>query len=117
MSSPNPELVAFLDARIAERQRKAASRAIGAQSQRVMVLPPDATYTPLPSAALMPPKLPDHLDHRYEWCQWYSMTRHDMVWVRGRCKHLETVPVESIVTGETLAHLCTTCLEQTGVSV
>ena len=51
--------------------------------------------------------LVESLDPRWEWieCPELGGIVH---YVRGLCRHLEVVPVES-VDGETVAHLCTTC--------
>lgn len=51
------------------------------------------------------------LDSRWEWHRTQAFGMRDR-YVRSRCKHLEVVPVDSIVTGETLAWLCVTCDEQ-----
>jgi len=48
------------------------------------------------------------LDPRWDWVQ---VIGPDMrySYVKGRCNHLEIVPVESAVDGHTLAWLCVTC--------
>ena len=50
------------------------------------------------------------LDPRWEWIDVREFSDPGPKWLRGPCRHLEAVPVES--GGETVAHLCTTCDEQ-----
>lgn len=45
-------------------------------------------------------------DPRYEWTEIRTLAGHSR-WVRGPCRHLLAVPVES--GGETVAHLCPDC--------
>jgi len=54
---------------------------------------------------------PMELDPRWEWLRVERLGMPDE-WIKIRCLHAEVIPVESIVTGETLAHLCLTCDEQ-----
>jgi hypothetical protein len=49
------------------------------------------------------------LDPRWEWHEIRLMGQRDPIWIKGRCNHLEAVPVTSCVTGEELAQLCLTC--------
>jgi hypothetical protein len=50
----------------------------------------------------------DDLDPRWEWVEITSCE--GKTWyVKGRCKHLEIVPVEAAIGGEILAWLCVTC--------
>lgn len=49
----------------------------------------------------------DELDPRWEWIETVSLDGGPQ-WVRGRCRHLEVVPVEA-TNGEIVAQLCTTC--------
>ena len=51
------------------------------------------------------------LDERWEWVEITRMQDAGPTYMRGRCRHLEVVPVES-TDGETVAHLCTTCDSQ-----
>jgi hypothetical protein len=46
-------------------------------------------------------------DPRWEWIHVPTYSDPDL-WVRGRCRHLEVVAVES-VTGAVVAQLCRTC--------
>lgn len=48
------------------------------------------------------------LDPRWEWIEVVRFDEPGPTYVRGRCRHLEVVPVESIE-GETVAQLCMTC--------
>jgi hypothetical protein len=50
----------------------------------------------------------DDLDPRWEWVE-VGFFSGETRYVKGRCKHLEIVPVESAVDGHTLAWLCVTC--------
>lgn len=47
------------------------------------------------------------LDPRWEWIEIVRFGEPEPTFVRGACRHLEAVPVES--GGDTVAHLCTTC--------
>lgn len=47
------------------------------------------------------------LDPRWEWIETRQFGEAAPSYVRGACRHLEVVPVES--GGETVAYLCTTC--------
>jgi hypothetical protein len=47
------------------------------------------------------------LDPRWDWIEAPMLGEPGPIYIRGRCNHLETVPVES--GGEVVAHLCTTC--------
>ena len=62
-------------------------------------------------AATEPGPLPE-LDPRWEWFDVTIVGDHERRYVKGRCHHMETIPVESMVTGETLARLCLTCDSQ-----
>jgi hypothetical protein len=48
------------------------------------------------------------LDPHWEWVQVINFGDAAPQYVRGRCNHLEVVPVES-TDGEIVAHLCQTC--------
>lgn len=47
------------------------------------------------------------LDPRWEWIEIRQFNEPAPSYVRGPCRHLEVVPVES--GDETVAHLCETC--------
>lgn len=47
------------------------------------------------------------LDPHYEWCEVQTMSQADPTYRRGRCRHLDVVPVES--GGQQVAQLCLTC--------
>ncbi|MFG2826093.1 hypothetical protein ACGFWI_01200 [Streptomyces sp. NPDC048434] len=49
------------------------------------------------------------LDPRWEWIETTSLDGPEQ-WTKGRCRHLDTVPVQS--GGAVVAHLCLTCDEQ-----
>jgi hypothetical protein len=49
------------------------------------------------------------LDPRWEWIEIRLLGEAATGYIRGRCRHLETVSVESLVTGDALAQLCLTC--------
>jgi hypothetical protein len=49
------------------------------------------------------------LDPRYDWYEVPDFGRAEPGWIRGRCRHIDVVPVTSCVTGEHLARLCLTC--------
>lgn len=52
------------------------------------------------------------LDDRWEWIEERTFGSPEPQYVRGRCRHREVVPVESLgVLGpvEVVAHLCLTC--------
>jgi hypothetical protein len=53
------------------------------------------------------------LDPRWDWHEVTAIGDRERQYVKGLCRHLETVPVRS-VTGEILAHLCVTCDSQVG---
>ena len=55
----------------------------------------------------------DGLDPRWEWHEVTMFGDRERRYIKGRCNHLETVPVEA-VTGEVVAHLCLTCDAQLG---
>lgn len=48
------------------------------------------------------------LDPRWDWHEVTQLGDRAPRYLRGRCRHLEAVPVEA-VTGETVAQLCLTC--------
>lgn len=48
------------------------------------------------------------LDERWEWVEITTLTDLGPRYVRGRCNHLELIPVES-VTRDVVARLCPTC--------
>lgn len=50
------------------------------------------------------------LDPRWEWVEIWRFGEVNPVHVRGRCNHLDLVPVEA--GGEVVAHLCLTCDQQ-----
>lgn len=52
---------------------------------------------------------PLELDPRWEWVDVTCIGDRESRYVKGRCNHLETTPVESMVTGDTVARLCLTC--------
>jgi hypothetical protein len=54
------------------------------------------------------------LDPHWEWHEVTVMGDQERQYVKGLCRHLETVPVES-VTGEIVAYLCITCDSQIGI--
>jgi hypothetical protein len=49
------------------------------------------------------------LDPRWEWYDVTMVGDIERRYVKGRCNHLETVPVDLMVTGEPVARLCVTC--------
>lgn len=51
------------------------------------------------------------LDPRFEWIEMVTFGQAEPEYVRGACRHLETVPVETI-DGEHVANLCLTCDQQ-----
>ena len=53
------------------------------------------------------------LDPRWDWHEVTAIGDRERQYVKGLCRHTETVPVTS-VTGETVAHLCVTCDSQIG---
>lgn len=53
------------------------------------------------------------LDPRWDWHEVTAIGDRERQYVKGLCRHLETVPVRS-VTGEIVAYLCTTCDSQLG---
>lgn len=55
--------------------------------------------------------VPHELDPRWEWVECPAMGM-PTEWVRGECRHLETVDVDGVVTGEVLARICLTCSRQ-----
>lgn len=59
------------------------------------------------SVAYWTPEPPD-LDPRWDWIKADQLDGTTQ-YIRGLCRHLEAIPVESIVDGVTVAHLCTTC--------
>ena len=52
------------------------------------------------------------LDPRWEWFDVTVLGDRERRYIKGRCNHLETVPVESMVDGALLARLCLTCDSQ-----
>lgn len=52
------------------------------------------------------------LDPRWEWIEVRRFSEQDSSYVKGRCNHLDVVPVNSVVDSETVAHLCATCDQQ-----
>lgn len=48
------------------------------------------------------------MDPRWDWIEVQFFGDPGPTWIRGPCKHLETIPVMS-VTGEHVAHLCLVC--------
>ncbi len=53
------------------------------------------------------------LDPRWDWIEVTTVGDRERRYVKGLCRHLETVPVAS-VTGEIVARLCVTCDSQIG---
>lgn len=51
------------------------------------------------------------LDPNWEWIEVRSIGM-PARFIKGPCRHLSVVPVESIVTGDTLAWLCVNCDQQ-----
>jgi hypothetical protein len=51
------------------------------------------------------------LDPHWEWVEVAEFGKPGPEYIRGRCNHLEVVPVES-VEGDVVAHLCVTCDKQ-----
>jgi hypothetical protein len=49
------------------------------------------------------------------WVEVTTLDDPEPVYMVARCKHTETVPVESCVTGEILALVCLICDQQIGV--
>lgn len=49
----------------------------------------------------------DDLDPRWEWVEEWTLCDAQPTLVKGRCNHLEVVPVHS--SGTVVAHLCLTC--------
>lgn len=49
------------------------------------------------------------LDPRWDWVEITTWGGVESRYVKGRCNHIDTVPVESTVTGERLATLCLMC--------
>jgi hypothetical protein len=47
------------------------------------------------------------LDPRWEWHEVTLLSEPGPVYIKGRCRHTEVVPVESA--GEVVAQLCLTC--------
>ena len=47
------------------------------------------------------------LDPRWEWCEVRRLGDKEPRWIKGWCRHLEVVPVES--GGVVVAQLCLTC--------
>lgn len=50
----------------------------------------------------------ERLDPRWEWIETYSLGSASPTFIKGHCRHVEVVPVDS-TQGETVAHLCLTC--------
>lgn len=50
------------------------------------------------------------LDPRWDWVELWTFSDAQPTFVKGRCNHLEVVPVHSF--GAVVAHLCLTCDEQ-----
>jgi hypothetical protein len=57
------------------------------------------------------PPTAEYPDPRWDWHEVTAIGDRDRRYVKGLCRHLETVPVES-VTGTVVAHLCVTCDSQ-----
>jgi len=53
----------------------------------------------------------EDLDPRWQWVELAEFGKRDTTYIRGRCNHLELVPVESL-DGEVVAKLCLTCDQQ-----
>ena len=51
---------------------------------------------------------PVEFDPHWEWVDVTTITDREPVYVKGRCRHLDVVPVHTLV-GETVAQLCLTC--------
>ena len=49
------------------------------------------------------------LDPRWEWVEFRSFGGRESTYIKARCNHLTPVPVDSIVDGEIVAHLCLDC--------
>lgn len=49
------------------------------------------------------------LDPRWEWLEVAEFGQRDPTYIRGRCRHLDTVPVQTIVDHVVVAQLCLTC--------
>jgi hypothetical protein len=49
------------------------------------------------------------LDPRWEWIEVGDFGKAGPSYIRGRCNHLEVVPVTLVLTGEQVAQLCLTC--------
>jgi hypothetical protein len=53
------------------------------------------------------------LDPRWDWVEERVLCRAEPTYVRGRCNHLEVIPVESVLDeDDVVAHLCLTCDQQ-----
>lgn len=52
------------------------------------------------------------LDPRWEWVETTTWGDPAPRYIKGACRHLDPIPVESVVTGETVAYLCPTCNTQ-----
>lgn len=55
------------------------------------------------------------LDPHWEWHEVTTIGDTERRYIKGYCKHLETVPVELTMTGELVARLCLTCDAQLDV--
>ena len=53
---------------------------------------------------------PEPLDPRWEWSEVRRLCDKEPTYIKGRCLHLDVVPVET--GGECVAGLCMTCDEQ-----
>jgi len=51
------------------------------------------------------------LDARYDWVEIAEFGKPGPEYIRGRCRHLEVIPVEGVF-GGVVAQLCLTCDEQ-----
>lgn len=49
------------------------------------------------------------LDPRWEWVEVTAWGDAGPRYAKGACRHLDVVPVESIVDGQIVAQLCLTC--------
>jgi hypothetical protein len=55
------------------------------------------------------------LDERWEWEEITTFSDPEPRFIRSRCRHLERVPVRSIVLDAPVAELCLTCDQQLSV--
>jgi hypothetical protein len=52
---------------------------------------------------------PAELDPRWDWIEVSTWGDPGPLYVKGACRHVDVVPVESVVDGQVLAQLCLTC--------